>query len=441
MFTDGQLVRLIVPLVVEQLLTVLIGMVDTIMVSSISESAVSAVSLVDNINVLLIALFSAMATGGTVVAAQYLGKNAWGKACSAAKQLIYGVMAIAFAAAAMVTVFCNPLLRLCFGRLPEETMTLCRTYLSISAFSYVPLAIYNAGAALLRAMGNSKASMSVSVLMNVLNVCGNAVLIYGFRLEVAGAALASLLSHIAGAVIVIRLLMNSALPLHLVHLTELELDGPMLGRIFRIGIPNGLENSMFQVGKILVMGMVSTFSVSTIAANAVSNSIAGFANLIGSAMGLAMLTVVGQCIGAEEFDQAKYYSRKLLAAIHLCGIAVYALLFFFARPLAALFNLSEEGMNTAVMLLRWFSAAAVVFWPGSFAVPNALRAAGDARFTMMVSVFSMWVFRIASSYLLVYTFKLGILGVWLAMIIDWIFRAACFWLRYCGNRWLQKRVI
>lgn len=441
MFSDRQLVGLIIPLVIEQLLTVLIGMVDTIMVSSISESAVSAVSLVDNINVLLIQLFSAVAAGGTVVCAQYLGRNERSMACCAARQLLYGTTAMAVVAAAFVTAFCDPLLRGCFGMLSGGTMAFCRTYLRISAFSYMPLAMYNAGAALLRAMGNSKASMLVSVLMNAINVCGNALLIYGLRLGVAGAALASLASHIVGAAIVLRLLTNRSHPIHLTRMTRLELDGPMLGRIFRIGVPNGLENSMFQVGKLLVMGMISAFSISTIAANAVSNSIAGFANLVGSAMCLAMVTVVGQCVGAGDIRQTRYYSRKLLMAVHLCGIGVYSLLFLLARPLAGLFSLSEEGLDTAAMLLRWFAAAAIVFWPGSFAVPNVLRAAGDARFTMAVSIFSMWVFRVGSSYLLVYTFRMGILGVWLAMIIDWVFRAGCFWTRYFGSRWLQKRVI
>ena len=441
MFSNRDLLRLIVPLVIEQFLAIFIGMADTVMVSSVSESAVSAISLVDSINVLLIQLFSAMATGGAVVAAQYLGKREPKNACNAAKQLIYVSLGISVLIAALSIIFCDPILRLCFGNLNEGTMAYCRTYFYLSAVSYPALALYNGGAALLRAMGNSKASMITSLMMNLMNVAGNALLIYGLKMEVAGAAAASLAARVFGAAVMVRLLLNEDSPIHLIRPRHPEPDLPMIKRIFSQGIPNGLENSMFQVGKLMVTGIVAMFSESVIAANAISNNIATMANLPGIAIGLAMVTVVGQCVGAGSVEQAKHYSMKLLGIAYLLMAVTNATLFFFAAQIAGIFNLSPEGIAAAVEVLRWYAFAAAIFWPASFTVPNVLRAAGDARFTMGVSVFCMWTLRIGASYLLVYVFHMGLLGVWFAMFIDWIVRASFFALRYKSGKWLTKKVV
>ena len=254
---------------IEQFLALFIGMADTVMVSTVSESAVSAISLVDSINVLLTQLFSAMATGGAVVAAQYLGRRDNASACGAAKQLMYVATALATVLGVLAIVFADPLLRLCFGALPEDTLAYCRTYLYLSAVSYPALALYNGGAALLRAMNNSKASMYTSLMMNVFNVGGNALLIYGLNMEVAGAGTASLLARMLGAGIMVWLLLNRSAPIHLIRPMHPEPDGPMIRRIFSQGIPNGLENSMFQIGKVLVSSLIATFGTTAIAANAV----------------------------------------------------------------------------------------------------------------------------------------------------------------------------
>ena len=215
----------------------------------------------------------------------------------------------------------------------------------------------------------------------------------------------------------------------------------MIRRIFSQGIPNGLENSMFQIGKLMVSGIVSMFGVSIIAANAISNNIASLCNLPGTAIGLAIVTVVGQCVGAGDVRQARHYANRLILLVYAFTIAVDVALFIFARPLAGIFNLSPEALDASEEVLRWYAVAAAIFWPASFTVPNALRAAGDARFTMGVSVFCMWAFRIGASYLLVYSFDMGLLGIWVAMFIDWVVRAAFFVARYRGSKWLTKRVV
>lgn len=411
------------------------------MVSNISEAAVSSISLVDSINILFIQLFSAMGTGGAIVAAQYLGKCESLNACKAGKQLLYVSLLISLFLTAFSFLFCDSILRLFFGDLNPITMQYARTYLYLSALSYPALAVYNGGAALFRAMGNSKASMFTSLLMNIINVGGNALLIYGFGMEVAGAGLASFLSRTLGAVIIFKLLLNPVEKIHLIRPFRFEANKDMIKRIFKIGIPNGLENSMFQIGKLLVTGIVASYSVSIIAANAIAGNIASMFNLPGSAIGLAMVTVIGQCIGAGDTNQAKHYSMKLLKLVYLFMFFASIILFFTARPLVMLFNLSPSAVDAAVEVLEFFAISSAIFWPSSFTVPAALRAAGDAKFTMLVSVLCMWIFRIGFSYLLAYTFDLKLLGVWIAMVIDWVARSICFGWRYYSGQWLKKKIV
>ena len=435
LFSRDALVRLIVPLVIEQLLAICIGMADTIMVTSVSESAVSAVSLVDSINILLIQLFSAMATGGAVVAAQYLGRRDQNNACKAAKQLMYSSVLIAMVIGALAVVFCRPLLQLCFGALAPSTMAYCEIYFLLSALSYPALAAYNAGAALLRAMGNSKASMFTSLLMNMTNVIGNAILIYGFKMEVAGAATASLLSRILGAVIMLRMMLNTHAPIHIKRITHPEFDFSMIRLIFRQGIPNGLENSMFQIGKLLVAGIVALFGESIIAANAIGNTMTTFFQLPGSAIGLAMVTVVGQCIGAKDYEAVKKYTKKLMLITYGVVWAMTLLMLLFSKQILSFYSLSEETTTMTMEVFIVHGICAVIVWPLAFALPNALRAANDVRFTMIVSLLSMWIFRIGFSYILAIYFNMGILGTWIAMCIDWFCRGACFVIRFARGKW------
>ena len=290
-------------------------------------------------------------------------------------------------------------------------------------------------------MGNSKASMFTSLLMNLTNVIGNAILIYGFRMEVAGAATASLVSRILGAAIMLRMMLNTHAPIHIKRITRPEFNFPMIRLIFRQGIPNGLENSMFQVGKLLVAGIVAQFGESIIAANAIGNTMTTFFQLPGTAIGLGMVTVVGQCIGAGEKEQARYYTKQLIVLVWILLFISDVLLFVFIPNLAPLFNLSPEAVSATVEILRLYAVMATFFWALSFTLPNALRAAGDSRFTMMVSIIAMWAVRVGLSYFFVYNMGMKLTGVWLAMCLDWIVRAAAFVWRYLSGKWLHQKVI
>ena len=313
------------------------------------------------------------------------------------------------------------------------------TYFLLTALSYPLLAIYNAGAALFRAMGNSKVSMLASLLMNIVNIGLNAILIYGVGIGVAGAGFGTLFSRLAGAVLMTWLICQHGHRIHIDRLLRFEFRKQLVKKILRIGIPNGLENGMFQIGKLLVLGLVTPLGTSATAANAIANSLAGVVTVPGNAISLSLITVVGQCMGAGDAKQAVGYTRKLMAIVYLSMGTLSVLLFFFAAPVVGLFGLTPAAAAMAIQVLRWCSVFDLLFWPMSFSLPNALRASGDARFTMIVSMCSMWIFRIGFSYLLVP--QIGLLGVWVAMFIDWIVRSVVFLIRFLSGRWKTKTVI
>lgn len=441
LFSKDDLKRLLIPLLLEQLLVVTIGMADTVMVSSCGEAAVSGVSLVDSINVLLISFFSALATGGAVVSSQYLGKKDIDGASRASKQLFYVVLLVSIVLAAICLILRGPMLRGVFGSIEDDVMQNAQVYFLLSALSYPFLAMYNASAALLRSMSNARASLNTSIIMNVINVAGNAILIFGFGLGVAGAGIATLVSRAVGAFAMQHALKSPHCMIPYPNFRKWEWRGDMIKKILSVGLPNGFENGLFQLGKLMLLRLVSGFGTVSIAANAVANTMATIQVLPGSAVSLCMITVVGRCVGAGEPDQARYYTKKLMKLALLCmGVFNIAMLLcngFIAKP----FNLSGETELLARQLIALHGAGSVFLWPFAFVLPNALRAAGDARFTMKVSVASMAVFRIVFGYLLAQGLGLGVIGVWYAMQIDWLCRITCFVLRFRGNKWEKMRLV
>lgn len=441
LFTKEDLKKLIIPLILEQTLAISIGLFDTLMVSSCGEAAVSGVSLVDSISTLLIQILSALATGGAVVCSQYLGKKMPERARLSAGQLML-IMLVTAGAVMLLVLFAHSfLLRFIFGKIDADVMKNAEVYFVISAISYPFLGMYNAGAALFRSIGNSKISMYTSLVMNVANIGGNALMIFGLGMGVLGAALATLAARILAAMVMLVLLCKKDHPLCITTPGCMRPQGDVIGKILKIGVPSGIENGMFQIGKLLVASLTATFGTAAIAANAVASNVAGFANIPGNAIGLAMVTVIGQCIGAGEKQQAKYFCRKLMKFAYFGMWITNAALLVSARLLTACFSLSPEAEAITVQLLLTFAVMASLIWPLSFALPNGLRAAGDAKYTMKVSVFSMWVFRVASSYFFAGTLGLGVLGVWIGMYVDWAFRSLLFVIRYCNGKWLEKRVV
>ena len=441
LFSNRELANLIGPLVIEQLLAVLVGMADSIMVANVGEAAVSGVSLVDNIMILIINIFAALATGGAVVAGQYIGRKDEKSACKAATQLVWFVSLSAVVIMILVYFGKNIILNQVFGHITAEVKGHADIYLLIVTASIPFIALYNGGAAIFRAMGNSQVSMRVSLLMNAINVTGNAILVFGLRIGTAGVAIPTLISRMVAAIVITVLLCNQTRILHIERTLKFRFDGRMIRKILAIGVPNGLENSMFQLGKILVLSLVSTFGTYAIAANAVSNAIALFQILPGMAISLAITTVISQCVGANDYEQVHYYLKKLLVIIYVAMAGTVALIFLALPLILKAYNLSDQTAAAATNIIHFHGISAMIIWPLSFALPAAYRAAGDAKACMYTSIVSMWIFRIGFSYLVGKYMGLGVFGVWVAMVIDWVVRAICFVIRYFNGKWKQGAIV
>ena len=435
LFSRKDLVRLIIPLIVDQFLQVAVGLSDSIMVARVGEAAVSGVSLVDTVMLLIINIFTALATGGAVIAGQYLGRKDPKTGCEATAQLFNFTFLFSIFIMVLGYLGQNVILYHVFGKIEPEVMKDSRTYLLIVLASIPMIAMYNAGAAIFRAMGNSNIAMKTSLLMNSINVFGNALLIFGFHRGVEGVAIPTVVSRGVACVVILVLLNNQEHALHILHPYPFKIKWDVLKKILYIGIPNGLENSMFQLGKIAVLSLVSGLGTASLAANAVGNNIANFAILPGMSFGFALLTVCAQCVGAGDFEQVKYYTKHMMRVEYLCLIASNLIVILALPFILSVYNLSDEAARYANDIILYHAACVVTIWPLSFTLPNTLRAAADVKVTMILSIISMWVFRFGFSYLLTMEFHMGIFGVWVAMTIDWLVRGIFFVCRYKSGRW------
>lgn len=440
-FSGKDLAKLIFPLVIELMLTLLVGMIDSVMVSSAGEAAVSGVSLVDTVFQLLIYIFSAFGTGGAVVAGQYLGAGQKDHAKETAQQLVWFSALSSIMIMGLVYLIRGFLLGHVYGAITQEVHWNANRYLMIVGVSIPALSIYESGAAIFRTMGNSKITMMLSAVMNVVNICGNAILIYGVGMGTAGAATATVVARYTAAVIMILLLLRTNQPLYLERTLKYIPDGNKIKRILQIGVPNGIENGLFQVGKIILAGLFTRFGTSAITANAVCLTISGIQVIPGSAISLAATTVIARCVGAGDEKQVRFYNRLLLGISYIAMI-VFCGAFWFGLPaILPLYHLSGQTAVLATKMVLVHTLGAIVIWPLTFVLPSSMRAAGDVRFAMITSVASMFVFRLGAAYLFALTFGMGALGIWYAMLCDWGFRAIVFSLRWISGGWKNKSII
>lgn len=436
MFTNRQLVALMWPLLLEQLLAITVGLADSLMVATVGDAAISAVSLVDSISNLMIYIFSAMATGGAAVAGQYIGQRQKEDACNAGQQLIALLGAVSIFFVALLYLFRTQILTVMFGHIEPDVMAATNTYYLYVMASIPGIALYNGGAALFRTMGHSDVSLKVSLLMNSINVIGNAVLIFGFGMDVAGVAIPTLVSRTVAAVVILSLLFNRDLMLHLSDIRGFRVDMRLMKNIFYIGVPSGVENGMFQLGRLVLFSLISTFGTASMVANAIGNTISNFNCFAGQAINLGLAAVVSQCVGAGEFDQARAYLKKIakwtygiMAAVNLTIIALLPLIM-------RVYNVSPEAEKLAVTVTLIHGISSIFIWVPAFMVPSFLRAAGDAKFTMLASMLTMWVVRVLLAYVLGKYMGYGVIGVWFAhAIVDWTVRGAIFLLRYRSGKW------
>ena len=437
LFSKKDLRKLIIPLILEQTLAVTVGMADTMMISSAGEAAVSGVSLVDMFNNLIISVLAALATGGAVVTSQCIGAGRREEACRSARQLVFTEAAITIGISVLVLLFHRQILGLFFGQIEADVMQNAIIYLIISVFSFPLLAVYDSCAALYRSMGNAQITLKISLLMNVINVVGNAIGVYVLKLGVAGVAIPSLVSRGVAGVVLFTLLHN---PDNLVFLTrgKFKVDATIVKRILFIGIPSGIENGIFQLGRVLVVSIIAAFGTSQIAANGVANSLDSMGCIVGQAMSLAMITVIGRCVGAGEEGQVRYYTKKLLGETYFYTAVINSIILLLLPWILQIYGLGEETTRLSYILVMIHDGMAIFLWPASFVLPNMLRACNDVKYTMVVSIFSMITFRIGFSYLFGVHMGWMAVGVWAAMVIDWVFRVICFVGRYLAGTWRKK---
>lgn len=439
MFTKKQLVAIMLPLILEQLLSLVVGMADSMMVGTVGDAAISGVSLVDAISSLMIYIFSAMGTGGAAVAGQYMGLRDGEKARSSGQQLIALMLVMSGAFTAALYIFREGILDLLFGSIEADVMAATNKYYLIVMASVPAIALFNGGAALFRAMERSDVSLKSSILMNVINVAGNAIMIFGMKMDVAGVAIPTLISRYVSALVLIVMLFNDKWLLHLSDIKSFRVRPQIMKNIFRISVPSGIENGMFMFGRLVLYSLISTFGTAQITANAIGNTFSTMHVCIGAGMNLGLVTVVSQCIGAGDFDQARYYVRRIAKDQYIYLFAANALFLLLVKPLMMIYNVDPEAERLAIIVSVIHSVGAIVLYVPAFMMPSFLRSSGDAVYAMLASIVSMWLFRVASAYYIGGTLGYGVVGVFFChCALDWVVRSICFTWRYLSGKWRTK---
>lgn len=441
MFSNRALRKLLIPLIIEQILTSLMGTVDTMMVSNVGSAAVSGVSLVDSINKLVIFILTALATGGTIVCSQYFGRRDQENANLAARQVLLSAFALSLGLTALCLVLRRWLLGLIFGTVEAAVMDAAMRYFLLTALSYPFLALFNAAAALYRAAGNSRLPMLVSVCSNLLNIAGNAVLIFGFSMGVTGAAIATTVSFALGAVTLLICLRRPGQTFEIGPYTAIRPDWQTIGRVLRVGVPTGIENGMFQFGKLVLQSTVSTLGTTAMAANAIVVVLELMSSMPSQAIGIGLVTVAGQCMGAGRPDEAKKYIRKLTGWSALVLLCMNWLIYALASPVCSLAGLDPETRSLTIETLLLISLVKPFLWALAFVPADGMRAAGDVRFGMLVSSASMWILRVGLTTLLCRCLDVGLVGIWIGYFADWTARSLAFTLRFRSGKWLGHTVI
>ena len=442
MFSNRALVSLALPIVIDALLAIAAGIVDSAMVSSAGEAAVSGISLVDSLNLMFILIFNAVTTGGVVVTSQYIGSRNMERARSSANQLLVSSTFIATLLMAVLICFIPQMITIVFGELEADVFESAKTYFFWTLLGYPFFAIGSSCTALLRAQAKSSLALWLSGSINILNVFGNAILIYGFKLGVAGAAISTTLARVAWGVAGLFILHNKELMVYFEGLLKFRPDRDILKRILTIGGANGLENGLFQAGKLLVASLVASFGTIAIAANSVANTLCNIGWTTVGSFGTVLLTVVGQCMGAQEKEQAKMYTKKICNFCIILTVAIFGSVFLFRNQLVSIFDFSPEALEYSAYITgagALLTIASVYSW--SFVPVAGFRAAGDTKYAVILAVSSMFTFRVGLSYLLGGVFKMGLIGVWIGMWGDWFCRTIFNVIRYRNGKWLEKKVI
>jgi len=442
-FTNRQLIAFIIPVLIEQLMVAGLTMADTFMVSFLGETAVAGVALVNRIDNFAKQFFVAMAQGGSVVLSQYIGAVDQKNAQSALKNnirivILFGILIMAF-----MVGFKGNVLSLLFGGAEKEVLAYSSDYFTVTAFSYPFIALYYACTNTFRAMGESRIPFISSIVMMGINLLLKYIFIFKFNMGVVGAALSTLLAMAIVGFTLLLMLRSHKNKVSLHGFLKPDFSKSMSMRILKVSVPNGIEQGMFQLGALLIAGLVSGLGQASIAADSIARTISPFLHCVGAAINAVMMMVVGQCMGAQKVDEAKMYVKHILKIDYIGTFIAGVLLTIFLWPLISIFKkgASMEAQYLTHQIMTLYTIGSCLFYPLSFALPSALRATGDTKFVMVVASLSMFLFRIGAAYIFVHVFNMGVLGTWVAMVSDWVIRTAVFVCRYAKGKWIKHKVI
>jgi len=441
MFTNKDLRKLLIPLIIEQVLTSFMGTIDTLMVSNIGSAAVSGVSCVDSINKLVLFLFTSISTGGCIICSQFMGRKDGKGAANAAKQVLFSSALLSLVLMGICLILRESLLKLVFGSVEQDVMDAAVVYFLITIISYPFTAMFNACAAVYRAAGNSRLPMIVSASCNILNIIGNYVLLFVVKMGVAGAAISTTVSMGLACIIIMITLNRQHEAFEIGNYLKIRPDFSLILKVLKIGIPTGIENSMFQFGKLIVQSTVATLGTMAIASNAIVTSLEFFSSMPSQAVGIGLVTVAGQCIGAGRTDEAKYYIKKLTIWAAILLVITNWLIYAVSLPVCHLAGFDEETMALTMSVMLVISIVKPFLWPLAFVPSNGMRAAGDVNFNMILAVISMWVFRVGLTTILCRFMNVGLIGIWCGYFLDWAVRSAAISLRYKSGKWTRHTVI
>ena len=451
LFSNKALVKMMIPLMIQQMLNMTVGMVNSIMVSHAGDAAVSGVSLVNTMDGMLIIFFTALVSGGAVILSQAVGKGDTKSISDAAKQLMYAATIMACVLTTVVLIFRYPLLSALFGSVEPAVMESAHSYFFPVALSFPLLAISESIHACFRADGRTLDSLSVSFIINIFNIIGNAVFVIGLELGALGSALSTVIGRILGVIILLVMISNKKRTVHMERLLHYRPDFKVIKNILHIGIPNGIENTLFQFGRLVTQTLIAMLPTAMIAAQSVALNLANYQYAVNTAFCCAAIPIVGQCIGAKEEGQAKHYAKLLLKLEYVMMWVVILITVVFLKPILSTYDVSEAAKDMAYWLVLTHGAVVAVIYPFGFLLPSVFRAASDVKYTLVVSMLSMWGIRIAFAYVLalpeVSVFGLftipgldmGMWGVWIAMMLDWVLRAVLYTIRFFSGKWLRTK--
>ncbi|MBQ9589543.1 MAG: MATE family efflux transporter [Butyrivibrio sp.] len=440
MFSNRKLLLLLIPIIAEQFLNSLMGMADSMMVSNVGAAALSGVSLVDSINNLVVQAFNAMATGGVIICSTYVGQKDLKRANDSARQVILVSAFISFVLMLICLLFRNQLLSIIFGEIEQDVMQAASIYFLLTIISYPGISLAAAGSAVFRAQSNTRLPMNVAIVSNILNVAGNAVLIWGFGLGVYGAAIATLCSRLFSAIVLLAFLRRDNQQIFVREYHKIRPDFEKIKKILAMGIPNGIENSMFQFGKLAIQSSVSILGTAAIAAQSMTNIFENVNGVAGIGVGIGLMTIVGQCLGAGRKDEAIYYTKKMIGWGYIAILSSCLLTYAISRPVTFIAGMEKESAALCIYMLGWITIVKPLLWPLSFVTPYAMRAAGDVKFSMIVATLTMWLCRVTLATYLIRVVGMGAMGVWIGMFCDWGIRGIIFTIRFRSGKWIHKVV-